>query len=209
MREKRIVLEDPTGDSILDFSYNDRGGWPESPDGAGRSLTLRSLANELENPMAWRSSSLINGSPGFEDNLSYEAWLAIHFSADEIANPEITGTDADPDQDGLENLGEYATGADPKRPDSGAVINVSTQATDDGLRAQLSLRTALAADEVIATPQLSHNLVEWADLGSEGKRDGERIVTAAAGESVDRLWRVDILAQAEEATSFYRFRFER
>lgn len=46
-------------------------------------------------------------------------WQATHFSAGELDNPAISGPDADPDQDGMKNVVEFAFGFDPR---SGVVV---------------------------------------------------------------------------------------
>jgi hypothetical protein len=206
---ERIVLADPNGNVIADFKYNDRGEWPGLPDGGGRSLTLRSVASESDDAASWRPSTLVNGSPGFDDSLSYATWLTIHFSEQERANPAQVAMDADPDSDGLENLGEYATGANPRTPDAGGLVQISVEPLDDGLRVRLSLRTSLAADEVVASPQVSREFSNWFDLGSEAERDGEQESTLDAPEIVDRIWRIDtVLAEGDPAV-YFRFWFER
>ncbi len=49
-----------------------------------------------------------------------EAWLRTKFSAAELAAPTISGDQADPDGDGLNNLLEYAFSLDPKMPSATA-----------------------------------------------------------------------------------------
>ncbi|BCX48013.1 hypothetical protein HAHE_19210 [Haloferula helveola] len=52
----------------------------------------------------------------------YNAWLQSKFSAAELADPTISGDDADIDRDGLTTLQEYAFGGEPKLADSGSVL---------------------------------------------------------------------------------------
>ena len=45
-------------------------------------------------------------------------WLALNFEPAELSDPQIGGFDADPDQDGLSNLEEFAFGTEPKLSDT-------------------------------------------------------------------------------------------
>ena len=67
---ERIRLEDAIGRTILDFSYKD--SWYDNTDGKGYSLTLKNpLNSDLQSwndKSAWRSSYIMYGSPGWDDN---------------------------------------------------------------------------------------------------------------------------------------------
>lgn len=45
---------------------------------------------------------------------TYESWLKEHFTSEQRTDPTITGENADPDQDGISNLVEYALLLDPQ-----------------------------------------------------------------------------------------------
>jgi uncharacterized delta-60 repeat protein len=60
----------------------------------------------------------------------FGAWQLTNFTPSELANPLISGPDADPDNDGLKNAVEYALGLSPKVANSngrpfGALMNVT------------------------------------------------------------------------------------
>ena len=64
-----IRLDDATGSTIVEFTYDDRGDWPTRADGPGSSLVVRDAAltdpetdwNAGEN---WRASTAFGGTPG-------------------------------------------------------------------------------------------------------------------------------------------------
>ena len=67
---ERIVLNDVSGNPILDFEYADNALWPQTADGRGATLQL---VNELSTPAdaqgkyySWRGSTEYGGSPGAE-----------------------------------------------------------------------------------------------------------------------------------------------
>lgn len=108
---ENLKLSLGNGSAILEFVYGSEAPWPSEPNGGGYSLTLdrpgQSLAGDLADPLAWRASALPGGSPGSDDHLDFESWLADHGLA------PGTSPDDDPDGDGLNHLLEYALGSPP------------------------------------------------------------------------------------------------
>jgi hypothetical protein len=64
-----IVLADAFGDTIISVLYNDKEPWPYLADGTGNSLVpIDSNAfGDMNNPLNWRTSLEIHGSPGSND----------------------------------------------------------------------------------------------------------------------------------------------
>ncbi len=88
-------------------------------------------------------------------------WQASHFTAAELADPAVSGLDADPDGDGLNNLFEYAIGTDPRGPGVDGRY-VAGLAPDNGM-GYLTV-TALknpAATDVQFSAEVSADLVRW------------------------------------------------
>jgi autotransporter-associated beta strand protein len=84
--------------------------------GSFDSISLPSLGQGLE----WRTDALLT-----EGTLTVvstatplEIWSQSKFSPQQLADPAISGTEADPDKDGLVNLLEYAFGSEPMIHDS-------------------------------------------------------------------------------------------
>lgn len=113
---EQIQLVTPTNDIIRDFTYRDSGLWPKSPDGDGPSLVLkRPLSTPIpdhDEPLNWRPSYAIGGTPGVSDETTYAAW----------ATQNTVGAAADDfDLDGLSNFLEYALGSNPRVPSAGVL----------------------------------------------------------------------------------------
>ncbi len=69
---ERITLENPVGDTVFTFKYNDKNPWPEAADGGGYSLVSK-RQNPIGNPTNldyWTLSGEINGSPLQNDIVS-------------------------------------------------------------------------------------------------------------------------------------------
>lgn len=207
---ERLRLADADGETIADFSYNDRGNWPRLADGDGYSLTLISAdtGSDFSDFSVWRLSSTINGSPGSSDTLTYSSWQSAHFTPEEQGDPLVSGPTADPDADGLANLAEYATGRNPRVHDSTSTLTVQAEPTDAGLRVWLSLQRFSAADETIVLPQFSADLETWTDLSLESlDLDSESIPSTSAPGVIVRQWEVSTTPLTEKALHF-RFRFQ-
>ncbi|MFC2137805.1 lamin tail domain-containing protein [Bacteroidota bacterium] len=66
---EKIVLVSPTLDTLCSIRYYDNDLWPDSVDGLGHSLVPMDLnpSNDQNNPVDWRKSYNIGGSPGKDD----------------------------------------------------------------------------------------------------------------------------------------------
>ena len=101
----------------------------------------------------------------------FEIWQKDHFDDGELSDPNISGPNADPDGDGLDNLFEYGMGLDPKVPDNntwiyGGITNmVNYQSVPNGSYLYLKYRRAHSAAgvtfTVIGTPSLTPSPIVW------------------------------------------------
>ena len=86
-------------------------------------------------------------------SLTFSEWQAAHFTTAELADPAISGPNADPDGDGRANLIEYAFGLDPLVADQDA----STSAIGpNGL--------TLTYPEVVGATDLLYHLEQSPDI---------------------------------------------
>ncbi|MDG2125503.1 MAG: lamin tail domain-containing protein, partial [Verrucomicrobiales bacterium] len=127
-----ITLTALDGQPIRHFKYNDKAPWPEAADGRGFSLVLDLPNTNPDHSLAknWRSSVAPGGSPGTTDTLTF------------TGDPN-----ADPDQNGLTALLEFAT------------ADHDTTSIDAGL--VFSFRRNLAAANVRYTVERSTDLITW------------------------------------------------
>jgi len=98
--------------------------------------------------------------------VTYEDWRMAEFSAQQAADPLVSGPEVDPDGDGFSNLEEFAFGGDPLVPDAN-LITPRLQRTDGSWI--LTVRQRSNASGLIITPvataTLQPGLADWrADL---------------------------------------------
>jgi len=162
--ENITLSNDTTGETIQDFAYSDTSPWTEAADGHGYSLTLACPAAgaHLTDPLNWRASREVGGTPGGEDRISLADWLSTHGLA---AGQE----ESDLDRDGLSALLEYAVGGDPNDSSDGNVFlpAVASLEVDEQTDNYLVLQfpRLKGADDVRVTAEVSADLITWSDAG--------------------------------------------
>ena len=109
---ERLRLINKDGNPIHDFSYDNDLPWPLLNDLDGHSIQIVDPLNEHGNGTNWKASPNIGGS--LVRSQSFEEWKNLYFSASENTISTISGPEADPDNDGINNFSEYALGYSPK-----------------------------------------------------------------------------------------------
>ncbi len=84
-------------------------------------------------------------------------WLHDHFSAAELADPSVTGLEADPDGDGIPTVWEYGLGTDPRSVSSMSMPSYSIQ---NGTLVHSFTRSRTAAG-LRAEVDVSDDLKQW------------------------------------------------
>lgn len=87
-------------------------------------------------------------------------WEMMTFTSEERSNVLISGLEADPDADGLSNLGEYAFGGNPKQMDDAASFQMLAIDFESG-RVTLSYERGKNRSDVSYEISLSRDLERW------------------------------------------------
>ena len=147
---ENLKLSLGAGTAIHEFEYNDKAPWPPAADGMGYSLTLAFPESGVDhaNPLNWRASVNVSGSPGTSDDTQLADWLSTH---------SLTGNDllSDQDGDGRVALVEYGLYSDPNNADEEFIPSVDTGG------ARLDFLRARGADDVSVIAEFSTDLVTW------------------------------------------------
>ena len=100
-----------------------------------------------------------------KDNLTYEEWKALYFTAAELLQDQISGDKADPDFDGVPNLMEYGMGGNPRLFEASLAPTQQMVGNDLIYTYQVDKTTLGYA----ITPQVSNTLVplaSWTPVSS-------------------------------------------
>jgi len=171
---ERVLLTSSRTGVIRDFTYNDAPPWPGDADGSGFSLVLIAPATNPDHnlPQNWRTSVAFGGSPGSGDATAYAAWKSANGISDDLG---------DPDQDGVNNFGEFALGTAFNAPDAALpAARLLNLGGADYLALDIR-RSLTAADSAALVVESSANLSAWtADLvpaGETNHGDGTATIT--------------------------------
>lgn len=102
-----------------------------------------------------------------EVNPPYLRWQKMYFSPAEIADPELSGPEADADRDGVSNLIEYAGGSNPRSAVVQPGLSIELQDDATGRFAGLTYPRNMKAFDLTRSIQASDNLATWEDIEAE------------------------------------------
>ncbi len=170
----------------LDIDYPNPGDWFHGGSITGTRSKMFRLANGitvmyavnfnpyLDSTFESFMDTIITGSLGnittwptndfFPTTLSYDAWRTQRFTADELADPAVSGDRADPDGDGSANLFEYASGSHPRDPASHRQPAGSFVTVDGQSYYALTFHRLILGYEVDYVVEASSDLVSWSPL---------------------------------------------
>ena len=157
--------------------------WEASTDvrGDGADSLIRIASETLAQPSTWQE------------------WTERWWSPEERLNPQLAGEDADPDEDGLRNLLEYAAGRDPLTADGNSAL-VTRWDGEIG-------RFVVRFDKSPGVSDLAYGFEAWSGPGDGGSWSGAWLEVLTDNQAV--LEAADISAPTEARSRMIRLRVTR
>ncbi len=98
------------------------------------------------------------GNPG---GSPYESWKLAKFTSAELLDPQISGSAADPDRDGISNLLEFALGGEPKSSNTGILPRSGTTTVGADKFLTFTYTRSATTSGIDYIPEASSNLAVW------------------------------------------------
>lgn len=153
-----------------------RWRWPVASEGVAFPVEWEvdeaavAVLGEVNGPgFVMKSAAVVNGAAD-----AAQAWLENTFSAAQLADPAISGWDADPDADGVHNLLEFATGGAPLHADAHVAAPRWTRASTGGHVLSMPV-TEAAQGRITFKLQFSVRLNAWTALPARPELEDGRI----------------------------------
>ena len=187
----RIRLELPFGAGVVDETY--LANAVDATAGGGNSLEL-AFDGGLKGG-AWVASPVTGGTHGaLSEFQAYADWAGDVFSPAELEDMLVSGSGADPDQDGVVNLLEQLFGLNPKQPDAAGLPDLQVEGDDVVIRFSRSIR---ASGQL--SLERSGDLIAWSAeipglVGRVNSANGDRQeveLRLPVGTVVDRYFRLE------------------
>jgi hypothetical protein len=201
---ERLTLVDSLGAIVCSFVYNATatGPWPRTEtSGTGAALVLV-RPETSPNPalgVNWRASLTTHPAPGADDRPDLDLWQTANFGGP-------TDLGADPEQDGLANLLEFALGLDPHAIDEPSrQPSLSLVTYDPGTGPVPALMLTFRRQQFLET--LSWQIESSATLGDWSAASGslETVAIAPHGDGTETVT-YRALIPADDPARFFRLR---
>lgn len=167
------------------FAVSDAASyWQYEVPPAGSGITMVHFHGYVQAPYVIDDIHLVTiGEP-----TGYAAWAENHFNPSELADPSISGPDADADGDGIPNLIEYAFGGDPRKA-SRSILPVTGPIEVEGeTYLTITYTRSSAATDIAYRAEASGDLIAWGagpvEVGSSDNGDGTISVTYRDAEPI-------------------------
>ncbi len=103
------------------YIQDDAGNWIPAPDN-GVNVPTSFYSTRISSRLGWIEGVIGTDTATQLAQETYQSWLTLYFTPDQIADPTTTGPAADPDGDGVPNLLEYAFNLDPTFPEPALMV---------------------------------------------------------------------------------------
>ena len=117
--------------------------------------------------MDFTDITIRRGGPSFDggaEGWTLDAWRALHFTPEELADPAISGPLADPAASGVPNLLRHAFGLDPWENPTAYLPEVATVGEGSELYLEMHYYRDLEATGVTIAVEASADLLDWTSL---------------------------------------------
>jgi hypothetical protein len=126
------------------------------------------------------ASAMPGGMPGGTAHPeTYSIWRTLFWAPTSATNDTVSGPDADPDGDGLNNLLEYLYGLSPAQLNAIPQLTPAMEMINSEPHLAVAIRLSGGASDITVIPQLSNDLATWTSnpsvlqlLSAVGDEDG-------------------------------------
>jgi len=110
---------------------------------------------------AYQGKSVTSGTNGTVSGWSYDEWKWTVFTAEQAADPAISGAAANPSGNGVPNFIEYAFGGNPLAGNWPAALGIAATHGDTNYQVELTYKQRKSASDVNYVLDVSSNLFDW------------------------------------------------
>jgi lysophospholipase L1-like esterase len=114
----------------------------------------------------------------------WEQWRSANFNSTELADPNISKENGDPDHDGIKNLMEYALNGDPHVNNISILPTQNIQNISGTSYLTLTYRHHITSTDITYNVQVSGDLITWTTLAPNTYEVGSPIPIDSATESI-------------------------